>query len=66
LQGQFVEAFEGNFADRGGFQRWADTGCFSVSMPDKPTSSLGRWKPVSCSSPLSLRLKVFRAPERTA
>ncbi|MCY1284145.1 hypothetical protein D9M70_330390 [compost metagenome] len=44
----------------------ADTGYSSPSMPDRPTSSLGRWKPVSCSMPSSLRLKVFRLPERTA
>ena len=32
-----------------------------VSMPDSEISSLGRWKPVICSSPPSLGLKVSSA-----
>ena len=44
----------------------AEQGWVELVMASRPTISLGRWKPVTCSSPSSVLVKVFTEPERMA
>ena len=44
----------------------AEQGWVELVIASSPTISLGRWKPVTCSSPSSVLVKVFTEPERIA